>query len=51
MMTSYNRFQKIGRRGLAVVFVLDNIKRLVSADLSLGKKNQVILEYTMYNNL
>ena len=47
MMTGYNRFicfQKLGRRGVAVVFVLDNIERLMSVDF-IGKKNQIILEF------
>ena len=39
-------FQKLGRRGLAVVFVLDNIKWFVSVDL-IGKKNKAILEVSI----
>ena len=46
-MTGYSRFmffQKLGTRCLAVEFVLDSMKRLVSVDL-IGKKNEVKLEY------
>ena len=43
MMTGLSVFRKWVGVALAVVFVLDYIKRLVSVDL-IGKKNQVILE-------
>ena len=52
MMTGSNRFicfQKIRRLGLAVVFALDNIKRLVSVDL-IENKNQAILEEKKIDN-
>ena len=50
-MTGYNRFihfQKMGWHGLAVVFVLDDINRLVSVDL-IGKRNQVRFELNLYH--
>ena len=53
MMAGYNRFicsQKLGRRGVAVVFVLDNIERLMSVDF-IGKKSEVILvlEFALFH--